>query len=186
MSLTTSSVLGTRVKSCTECRQQKLKCDASKDYSRPCSRCSRMRLDCVVMKSFKRTKKATRAQLQAEVDRLKQQLATSDDFEPNSAAPVPVTLPLSTATGNDNVQGDRLVDPQPEGLPLEDSIARAPTNNPVSFPPNPFTPDTHCQSTASGLSMTSCRALDDFELGSNQIDHCFSLSVSSLMPTHVG
>ncbi|KAK5219260.1 hypothetical protein LTR72_008442 [Exophiala xenobiotica] len=141
-----------------------------------------MKLNCVVLKSFKRTKKPTRAQLQAEVDRLKQQLVTSDDFEPNCAASDPVILPVSTATGNDDVQEDSLINSQPEGPPFDGSIACAPTNDPVSFPPNPFTPDTHCQSTASGLSMTSCQALDDFELGGTQIADCFSLFSSHYLP----
>ncbi|KAI1621282.1 hypothetical protein EDD37DRAFT_594367 [Exophiala viscosa] len=175
MSLTRSPMLSARVKSCTGCRQQKLRCDASKDYSQPCSRCVRMKLNCVVLKSFKRTKKQTKAQLQAEVDQLKQQLVTSDALEPSSVS-------SSTVTGNDNTVRYTVMNCQTNGMPFEASISRVAANDPVAFPENSFAPDTNCPTSAGGLSMTSCQALDDFELGSNQIDDCFALFSLHYLP----
>jgi hypothetical protein len=67
---------GTRVKSCTECRQHKvcrsdipvrqglakrlqLRCDALQKHGKPCSRCGRLKIQCIVRKSFKRVRKRT-------------------------------------------------------------------------------------------------------------------------------
>ncbi|KAI1627714.1 hypothetical protein EDD37DRAFT_273330 [Exophiala viscosa] len=68
------TIKGTRIKACSECRQQKLRCDASKDYAQACSRCKKFALECVISKSFRRVRRRTKSELQAELDQLKQQV----------------------------------------------------------------------------------------------------------------
>ncbi|ETN39952.1 uncharacterized protein HMPREF1541_06179 [Cyphellophora europaea CBS 101466] len=63
-----------RVKACTECRQQKLRCDAGQSSSTGCSRCRRRGLKCVITSNFVRSKRKTKSELQAELASLKDQL----------------------------------------------------------------------------------------------------------------
>ncbi|KAF2457086.1 hypothetical protein BDY21DRAFT_33914 [Lineolata rhizophorae] len=43
------------VRTCTECKQVKLRCDAKETFPRPCSRCVTRQLECVVDANFRRT-----------------------------------------------------------------------------------------------------------------------------------
>ena len=65
-----------RVKACNECRQQKLRCDASQDYSQPCSRCRKFSLQCIISSSFRRYRRRNKAEMQREIDSLRQQIQT--------------------------------------------------------------------------------------------------------------
>ena len=99
-----------RIKACTECRQQKLKCDARKDYSRPCSRCANLNLQCIVSTSFRRRKKQTKAELQKEIEKLRSGAdpAPATVLLGQSGASIPETskaqlaTPLSSQTSPDN------------------------------------------------------------------------------------
>ncbi|KAK5065028.1 hypothetical protein LTR84_000863 [Exophiala bonariae] len=89
-----STVKGNRVKACTECRQQKLKCDAKELTSLPCSRCSRQKLHCEISQTYRRVKRRRcalpqagmifvnqilprKSELQAELQALREQLHQS-------------------------------------------------------------------------------------------------------------
>lgn len=75
-------------RACTECRQQKLKCDANvHDYTLPCSRCTKMDLDCVLSNNFKRRKKQTKAQLQDEIDRLRSKVPSQQEIRLSDRRP---------------------------------------------------------------------------------------------------
>ncbi|TAQ88772.1 hypothetical protein B7494_g2938 [Chlorociboria aeruginascens] len=64
------------VKSCNECRQQKLRCDVVKDPFTACSRCRRSNIECKIDSHFKRVAKRTKhAEMQQEIRKLQQQLA---------------------------------------------------------------------------------------------------------------
>jgi transcriptional regulatory protein LEU3 len=74
------------VKACNECRQQKLRCDASRDYSKACSRCRKFGLECLISASFSRKRKRNKAELQREIDSLRQQLQTHPTTTGSSSA----------------------------------------------------------------------------------------------------
>ncbi|CAD0112008.1 unnamed protein product, partial [Aureobasidium uvarum] len=66
-------------KACTECRQQKAKCDAYLNSSDACSRCKRVGLQCTISDPFKRENKRQRlSELEQETDTLRKRLMTED------------------------------------------------------------------------------------------------------------
>ncbi|KAF2755449.1 transcriptional regulatory protein LEU3 [Pseudovirgaria hyperparasitica] len=65
-------------KACTECRQQKAKCDAYLNQDGPCTRCGKMKIQCVISDPFKREHKRKRlSELEKETEALKQQLGNT-------------------------------------------------------------------------------------------------------------
>ncbi|PYI18069.1 C6 zinc finger domain protein [Aspergillus violaceofuscus CBS 115571] len=65
-------------KACTECRQQKAKCDAYMNPDLPCSRCIRMKTRCVISDPFRREHKRQRlSELEHETDELRRKLRRS-------------------------------------------------------------------------------------------------------------
>lgn len=67
-----------RNKACTECRQQKAKCDVYLDPEQPCSRCRKVKAHCVICEPFRREPKRQRlSQLQEEVEELRRGPTTS-------------------------------------------------------------------------------------------------------------
>ncbi|KAG9552970.1 hypothetical protein KCU79_g12327, partial [Aureobasidium melanogenum] len=68
-----------RKKACTECRQQKAKCDAYLNSGDACSRCKRVGLQCTISDPFKRENKRQRlSELERETDTLRKRLMTED------------------------------------------------------------------------------------------------------------
>ncbi|KAG9892022.1 hypothetical protein KCU94_g13972, partial [Aureobasidium melanogenum] len=66
-------------KACTECRQQKAKCDAHLNLGDACSRCKRVGLQCTISDPFKRENKRQRlSELEREADTLRKRLMTED------------------------------------------------------------------------------------------------------------
>lgn len=63
------------VRSCTHCRQQKIKCNALETYPEPCTRCAKMDRKCVVDPSFRPQKGGQVQLLRDDISSLKQQLA---------------------------------------------------------------------------------------------------------------
>ncbi|KAF2173686.1 hypothetical protein M409DRAFT_48626 [Zasmidium cellare ATCC 36951] len=99
--LSTSPNAHGRVKACTQCRQQKLRCDAPQSV--PCSRCRRLSLTCTVTRAFKRQKAKTKAELVAEISRLK----GGDGLEAGISSKEPIVKVAnsnSTGSGNGNVE----------------------------------------------------------------------------------
>lgn len=67
-----------RTKACTECRQQKAKCDFHLNPEQPCSRCRKAKAHCVISEPFRRESKRQRlSQLQEEVAELRRRPAAS-------------------------------------------------------------------------------------------------------------
>lgn len=74
-------------RACTECRQQKAKCDAHLDPKRPCTRCRKLQLDCLISTTFKRTHKRERlSELEQEAESLRKRLRTSNSVDIRSPA----------------------------------------------------------------------------------------------------
>ena len=63
------------VRSCTHCRQQKIRCNALETFPAPCTRCSKMDRKCVVDPFFKPQKGGQVQSLRDNISSLKQQLA---------------------------------------------------------------------------------------------------------------
>lgn len=60
---------------CTECRQQKAKCDAFKTQPNPCSRCQKRGIPCKLVSDFKRTfKRAKMAQIVKDYQQIKSKI----------------------------------------------------------------------------------------------------------------
>ncbi|KAL6243891.1 hypothetical protein RBB50_009325 [Rhinocladiella similis] len=76
-------------RACTECRQQKAKCDAYLDPDNPCSRCRKMNRQCIVSEPFKREHKRKRiSELELRTDELQERLNSSSQRD-SSALPEP-------------------------------------------------------------------------------------------------
>lgn len=63
------------VRSCTHCRQQKIKCNALDTFPAPCTRCAKMDRKCIIDPSFRPQKGGQVQLLRADISSLKQQLA---------------------------------------------------------------------------------------------------------------
>ncbi|KAF9893650.1 hypothetical protein FE257_010962 [Aspergillus nanangensis] len=87
-------------KACTECRQQKAKCDAYEREGKPCTRCAKMKAQCVISDPFRREHKRKRlSELEHEADTLRQRLRSS-----NSAHPEPSPIAMLTAAAEMGAQ----------------------------------------------------------------------------------
>ncbi|KAL4920747.1 hypothetical protein BDW62DRAFT_198631 [Aspergillus aurantiobrunneus] len=138
-------------KACTECRQQKARCDAYK--TQPCSRCEKLELECVLCEGFRREHKRQKyEQLEKETDELRKQLSAHaanlrqqvQDF-PTMILPSPVDGALKRSGAAPGVDADDnaalafpagvdasqllLTDPGPDLLP---HLAVAAFENPSS------------------------------------------------------
>ncbi|RMZ80116.1 hypothetical protein DV737_g3149, partial [Chaetothyriales sp. CBS 132003] len=93
-------------KACTECRQQKARCDAHNFDDGVCSRCRRMRLDCIMSDSFEREHKRRKlSEIERENIRLRQQLESAKSATPasnghndNNATPASTSLTTTAAS----------------------------------------------------------------------------------------
>ncbi|ETI29033.1 hypothetical protein G647_01486 [Cladophialophora carrionii CBS 160.54] len=69
-------------RACTECRQQKAKCDAYLEPDKPCSRCRKMHRECMISEPFKREHKRKRlSELEQQTDELQERLRASSHPE---------------------------------------------------------------------------------------------------------
>ncbi|RMZ88586.1 hypothetical protein DV736_g4184, partial [Chaetothyriales sp. CBS 134916] len=88
-------------KACTECRQQKARCDADNFDDGVCSRCRKMRLDCIMSDSFEREHKRRKlSEIERENISLRQQLESTKSATPgsNSHNATPPSTSLTTTT----------------------------------------------------------------------------------------
>ncbi|KAG9242434.1 hypothetical protein BJ878DRAFT_170303 [Calycina marina] len=148
-----------RSKACIECRQQKLRCDASRDYTQPCSRCQQKNIECCVSKTFQRRKKQTKAQLRHENEMLRKQLVC-DSSMPSQAS----GLSHSPAVGEEYMKGPASVE---GSLPhLMDHIPHQSSHASTRLESLPL-PVVH--------STTTAQILGGLELEPRKIDDCFRL-----------
>lgn len=89
------------VKSCTHCRQQKIRCNAMDTYPQPCTRCAKMERSCIIDPFFKPQKGGQVQSLREDISSLKQQLALLQRKSSNASPDqVPLSPTLSAREGN--------------------------------------------------------------------------------------
>lgn len=97
---------------CTECRQQKAKCDAFKMQPNPCSRCQKRGVPCKLVSDFKRTfKRAKMEQIVKEYEHIKSKIPSDNNdnndllFNPSvvsSPSNLPFLPPLQKTNSSSN------------------------------------------------------------------------------------
>ena len=122
---------------CTECRQQKAKCDASDKQPGPCTRCQKRNIPCRLDGEFKRTfKRAKIDELVKEYEIIKSRLQVNPNSNPDGAAPKLNLQPLQQ-------QHHQQTFPQTQFLPPLPTLQRSQTftSQPTPLPdPNIFHP----------------------------------------------
>ncbi|KAH8698905.1 hypothetical protein BGW36DRAFT_460728 [Talaromyces proteolyticus] len=177
---------GRAVKACTNCRQQKLRCDASENLTQSCSRCRKMHLECIVLSSFKRVKKKTKAELQREVDLLRQQMAMGSHIEPVIEDPqmqtsVEETVPTSVSLLSGSLP------------PVTEIVERSPSqstsgqserygHNMIGSTLDGSTCDFQLDDLSDTGSTTTPQALNSYEVDAQKIDDCFALYFTKYAP----
>ncbi|PWY89074.1 C6 zinc finger domain protein [Aspergillus heteromorphus CBS 117.55] len=85
-------------KACTECRQQKAKCNAYLTPDQPCTRCSKLNIQCVISDPFRREHKRKRlSELEQETDELRQRLRFTQPNNDNDPRPSPIAMLTAAA-----------------------------------------------------------------------------------------
>ncbi|KAJ5641341.1 hypothetical protein N7490_005341 [Penicillium lividum] len=150
-------------KACTECRQQKAKCDVYLNPGEPCTRCRKVKTECIVSDPFKREHKRRRlSDLQRESEELRRKLRASQPADPH---PSPIALLTAAAE-----LGSR---PDPQGASYPSSQA-----TPDVYPPQLLAPSSLGSGTpapAFDNDATLPRTLNGIELTSQEIDDLFQL-----------
>lgn len=83
-------------RACTECRQQKAKCDAHLHPDQQCTRCRRFNLPCLISTAFRRQHKRERlSELEQEAETLRKRLRTSEPAQSRSPVHLPGLAPVS-------------------------------------------------------------------------------------------
>ncbi|KAF2654247.1 hypothetical protein K491DRAFT_484823 [Lophiostoma macrostomum CBS 122681] len=87
------------VKTCTECKQVKLRCDSKVKFPAPCSRCQARRLHCIVDSQFRRTPARKRVEeMQRELEALKSQQSDSKASRTTESP----SMPEASLTSSEN------------------------------------------------------------------------------------
>ncbi|KAJ5085086.1 hypothetical protein N7532_009857 [Penicillium argentinense] len=155
-------------KACTECRQQKAKCDVYLNPDQPCTRCRRVNANCVISDPFKREHKRKRmSRLEQESEDLRRKLRASQPADPH---PSPIALLTAAAE-----MGSR-------SEPNSDSLSGTPHIPPPSYPPQLLAPNGFGVSPSApgpGPAMegdtTRAQSLHGVEVRSDEIDDLFHL-----------
>ncbi|CAG8105567.1 unnamed protein product [Penicillium olsonii] len=129
-------------KACTQCRQQKSKCDVWRDETIPCSRCKKHGYECTIDDAFTREHKRRRLnELEREKEQLRQQLQISRHRPPDHPAITPISpaARLGVPTGpNASAESDALQSLGPHSnqhIALADSSSSAITHGNGSTKP---------------------------------------------------
>ncbi|OAG38588.1 hypothetical protein AYO21_07248 [Fonsecaea monophora] len=158
---------------CTECRQQKIRCDRLDTFPEPCSRCRRVGVQCVYSKEFRRQRRPTKTELQNQLDTLRKQLYLSSSNSSPSAqghevAVPPVVSPTPPAAT-----------PQLYLAPIqgqESTSIIAPTPPSTSLPPPlDHEPARNLPTVSTRSSQTLPRSLDELQITARDIDNCFAI-----------
>ncbi|KAJ5937586.1 hypothetical protein N7454_003928 [Penicillium verhagenii] len=154
-------------KACTECRQQKAKCDVYLNPEEPCTRCRKVKAECIISDPFKREHKRRRlSDLQRESEELRRKLRASQPADPH-----PSPIALLTAAAELGSRGD----PHSSSLPSSSHVS------PDSYPPQLLAPSSLGSGTPApaldnnDASATLARTLNGVELTKNEIDDLFQL-----------
>ncbi|KAF2396638.1 Zn(II)2Cys6 transcription factor [Trichodelitschia bisporula] len=132
-------------KACTECRQQKVRCDAKVDSSDPCTRCRKMQLKCVISDPFKREHKRQRlSELEQETNELRQKLQARHSWNGFVATPA-ASIESNISTMNGVLHARRtssIISPSgdPPSIGTTAIGTEEPEEHPVSSPTLPTQP----------------------------------------------
>ena len=162
-----------RVKACTECRQQKQRCDAYLNYDLACSRCKKFDLECVITNQFQRRKKRTKRELQREIDLLKNQIGLS------SRPSVREGMDEEDEEADENIKLDDVDVSHPMSMevPLDgDTPAyESPEKSHLSHASHPESAADNYLPHKATQSPTLSQSLIDVTVEAKEIDDCFSL-----------
>ncbi|KZF20238.1 hypothetical protein L228DRAFT_284967 [Xylona heveae TC161] len=169
-----------RVKqACTECRQQKARCDGY--LSQPCSRCRKLAVRCVMSDPFKRENKRQKiAQLEEEARRLRQRLAfesgestTQRNETKRQTSAFDILTAAAAGFGGDLQSREAVSSGEPSGHPIHGESAVSPAYK-VSEASNCRVQSQTRQGEVSAVS-TLPRSLDSITLSTKAIDELFYL-----------
>ncbi|KAL4972611.1 hypothetical protein BDW66DRAFT_169478 [Aspergillus desertorum] len=153
---------------CTECRQQKTKCDVYLNPEEPCTRCRKVNANCVILDLFKREHKHKRlSELERESEGLRRKLRASQPADLN-----PSPIPLLTAAA----------ELTPRSEPNSDSMSGASHVRPPLYSPQllALSADGNSSLTPGAVPAlegvaTRARSLHGVEVRGNEIDDLFQL-----------
>ncbi|KAL2847050.1 hypothetical protein BJX68DRAFT_240170 [Aspergillus pseudodeflectus] len=156
-------------KACTECRQQKAKCDVYLKPEEPCTRCRKVNANCVISDPFKREHKRKRlSELERESEDLRRKLRASQsaDLNPSPIPPLTATTDLTSRTESDSglMPGESHTPPPSYPSPL---LAPSGMGN-ASLTPGPVA--------------TRARILRGVEVRPDEIDDLFQLFFRQYAP----
>ncbi|KAB8219805.1 C6 zinc finger domain protein [Aspergillus novoparasiticus] len=158
-------------KACTECRQQKARCDAYLNPDRPCTRCVKMKAQCIISDPFRREHKRQRlSELEQETDELRKRLRSSQSV-PSQSSPIAMLRAAAElgvhSTGNE--VGLHLT-PQSQSPPASYAKTSVPT---LSL--GPPLPRVECTPRERVSDPTVSRTLSGVEVTGEEIDDIFQL-----------
>ncbi|GKZ58544.1 hypothetical protein AnigIFM49718_004369 [Aspergillus niger] len=165
-------------KACTECRQQKAKCDAYLNPTQACSRCSKLNIQCIISDPFRREHKRKRlSELEQETDELRRRLRYA---QPDPSRPSPIAMLTAAAEMGVNsaaVEGDLAFHTQSHTPPVEDSQHVLPS--PGLGPP---LPGPGMISGVRAPDATEPRSLNNIYLTGSEIDELFQIFFQQYAP----
>ncbi|KAJ5310912.1 citrate synthase [Penicillium atrosanguineum] len=149
-------------KACTECRQQKAKCDVYLNPDQPCTRCRKVNANCIVSEPFKREHKRKRiSDLERESEDLRRKLRSSQPADTHLSP-----IALLTAAAEMGVR-----------TPASDTLSETP-QPPPSYPPQLLAPTVLVHSTpgpAYDGDTTKSRTLNGIQVSAQEIDDLFQI-----------
>ncbi|KAF7198228.1 Transcriptional regulatory protein SEF1 [Pseudocercospora fuligena] len=189
-----------RVKACTECRQQKVRCDAYLDYSRACTRCRAGNLPCVISKDFQRRPRQSyvfhisnsvsmqlmqysKAQLQHEIDRLKAKVEGDGDHENHSeSTPDQFSPPIRSNSDSRHVRFDGSPIETSKSLPTPASHASPAKSLRDVLKSSSPAEGTYDSSQFTQYDATLTRSLQNVTIESYHIDECYNIFLTHYGP----
>ncbi|KAF2843004.1 hypothetical protein M501DRAFT_1012383 [Patellaria atrata CBS 101060] len=160
-------------RACTECRQQKARCDAYLDPGKPCSRCCRLNVHCVILEPFKREHKRQRlTELQHETDVLRRRLGTTTRTDVHASS-----LDMLAAAAESDNHSQRTVSIQSSFVPRANAavqvndVPTAPVPDDSVGPP----PLSIKQIEEKHMQPTQAQSLDGIEIDAVTIDELYQI-----------
>lgn len=152
-----------KVRACTPCRQQKLRCDALRSATDSCSRCAANDIPCYFSATFERKKARSKADLQREIDLLRDQVRS----------PHPLAR---TSLERSMTAGEHAMQP-PSHRMASPTVTTSPNRGVSTMPLGATTQDsfTPCAAPLGPTLTTTSRVLDGIYLEDFKINDCFSL-----------
>ncbi|KAJ5217961.1 uncharacterized protein N7498_000060 [Penicillium cinerascens] len=149
-------------KACTECRQQKAKCDVYLNPDEPCTRCRKVNAACVVSDPFKREHKRKRiSDLERESEDLRRKLRASQPAGPH---PSPIALLTAAAEMGVHTPASDALSGSPQPLPSYPPQLLPPTGLENGAPVPALDGDTTKPRTLNGIQVSGEEADDLFQL----------------------